>query len=89
MTPLEELRAAHRQLSELRDKSKWESLPVTSINVSGSSSYSRELDYMLRRTIDAQLRLLSDAQYLVQQGFGQQSVLALARAINGGTDDPA
>jgi hypothetical protein len=74
MTPLEELQAAHERLTELRGD-PW---------ALGGNAEPSELTWVLHRTIDAQLRLLSSHIYTLRtKGGGPDAVhMALARSIN-------
>lgn len=95
MTPLEELQAAHKRLSELRDRERV--VPGVFHLAADASDEQYELMErwyanitekveLLHRTIDAQLAILQEAIYEVQATAGLSGdfrVHELARAING------
>lgn len=79
MTPLEELQAAHAQLSDLRERAAHG--PRGHLNIEDV-----DLIVTLHRTIDAQLSILQEGIYDVQGAGGLSTdwwVHQLARAING------
>jgi hypothetical protein len=99
MTPLEELQAAHKRLSELRSASQLAPWHYTDdyilrdgdarLVACGLGVANTELIVTLHCTIDAQLALLAEAMedyagvFIGDCPYPQHAV-ALARAINGG-----